>query len=517
MRDVREVGYAADVGAADVGAADVGAADLRRLALAVVQPGFTGLTAPAWLLERLAEGLGGVALFARNIQSPAQVAALTAAIHTANPAALVAIDEEGGDVTRLEHSTGSSWPGNLALGAVDDTELTQDVAAEIGAALAELGIDLDYAPDADVNVEAANPVIGVRSFGTDPELVARHTAAWVTGLQSAGVLACAKHFPGHGDTGVDSHHDLPEVVLGDPATSPWLVPFRAAVAAGAASVMSAHVRVPEIDARPATLVPAIMTDLLRRDLGFTGLTLSDGLEMGAVAGPLGVAEGAVQAVLAGVDALCIGGGLADADTVDTVVEALVEAVESGRLPLPRLVEAAGRVVAAARLRDQLRTTAVATRAGRAVPGASPAGRVAAARALRVRGSIPLLLGADVGPCVLELVGPSNIAVGDDTPSGITTAVARRWPGTEPLRITDAAGVRAGLAGAAERAVWVVVRDPHRHQWMDALVEEIVRERADSVVIDTGWPGWSPPPRATHLVTYGASWASGEAVVDLLAP
>ena len=507
MSDVKEIGYAADAGSAD----------LRRLALAVIQPGFTGLTAPPWLLDRLAEGLGGVALFARNIQSPAQVSALTAAIHRANPAALVAIDEEGGDVTRLEHSTGSSWPGNLALGAVDDIALTEAVAAEIGAALAALGIDLDYAPDADVNVEAANPVIGVRSFGADPDLVARHTAAWVRGLQSAGVLACAKHFPGHGDTGIDSHHDLPEVDLGDPATSPWLVPFRAAVAAGAASVMSAHVRVPDIDPRPATLVPAIMTGLLRDTLGFTGLALSDGLEMGAVAGPLGVAEGAVQAVLAGVDALCIGGGLADADTVDTVAAALVDAVESGRLPQGRLAQAADRVATAARLRDELRAGAAGARAGRPVPGAAPAGRTAAARALRVRGTIPRFDGADGAPCVLELVAPSNIAVGDDTPSGITTAVARRWPGDAPLRVTRARGLREGLAAGAGRPVWVVVRDPHRHQWMDSLVAQIVRARPDAVVLDTGWPGWSPPARATHVVTYGASWASGEAVVDLLAP
>jgi beta-N-acetylhexosaminidase len=510
MSDVRELGYAADAGSAD----------LRRLALAVIQPGFTGLTAPQWLLDRLADGLGGVALFARNIESPAQVAALTSAIHTANPSALVAIDEEGGDVTRLEHSTGSSWPGNLALGAVDDVDLTRAVAAEIGAALAELGIDLDYAPDADVNVEAANPVIGVRSFGADPDLVARHTAAWVAGLQSAGVLACAKHFPGHGDTGVDSHHELPDVDLGDPATSPWLVPFRAAVAAGAASVMSAHVRVPGIDPRPATLVPAIMTGLLRDQLGFAGLALSDGLEMGAVAGPLGVAEGAVQAVIAGVDALCIGGGLADADTVDTVAGALVTAVETGRLPLSRLAEAADRVAAAAQLRDELRRSATARRVGKPVPGAAPAGRTAAARALRVRGHL-LRVGSPDGarsaPRVLELVAPSNIAVGDDTPSGITTAVGRRWPGVAPRRVTDAAGVRDGLAGAEDRPVWVVVRDPHRHQWMDALVGEIVRRRPDAVVVDTGWPGWAPPPRVTHLVTYGASWASGEAVVELLAP
>jgi beta-N-acetylhexosaminidase len=176
-------------------AARVGSTDLLRLALAVVQPGFVGRTAPDWLLHRLDAGLGGVALFARNIDTPEQVAALTAGIHRASPAAIIAVDEEGGDVTRIQHATGSSWPGNLALGVVDDVDLTRRVAAEIGAALDELGIDLDYAPDADVNVEAHNPVIGVRSFGADARLVARHTAAWVTGLQSAGILACAKHFP----------------------------------------------------------------------------------------------------------------------------------------------------------------------------------------------------------------------------------------------------------------------------------------------------------------------------------
>jgi beta-N-acetylhexosaminidase len=508
MSDFQEIGYAAGQGSAD----------LRRLALTVVQPGFTGLTAPDWLLQRLADGLGGVALFARNISTPDQVAELTAAIHAEHPGALVAIDEEGGDVTRLEHATGSSWPGNLALGAVDDVRLTQEVAVEIGAALAELGVDLDYAPDADVNVDAANPVIGVRSFGSDPSLVARHTAAWVRGLQSSGVLACAKHFPGHGDTGIDSHLAIPEIDLGDPATSPWLEPFRAAVAAGTASIMSAHVRVPSLDGRPATLAPAIMTGLLRDGLGFTGLALSDGIEMGAVAGPLGVAEGSVQAVIAGVDALCIGGGLADAETVDTVAAALVAAVQSGRLPHERLAQAAARVATASALRDQLRSASVAGGPRRLVSRPAPAGREAAARAVRITGTLPQLsAGPGIPPRVLELVAPSNIAVGDDTPSGITTALARRWPGTVPRRLTDAASLDHELAGAVDGPLWVVVRDPHRHHWMGELVAAIVTRRPDAVVIDTGWPDWSPAAPTVHVLTHGASWASGEAVVRALAP
>src|SRR6266536_1808351 len=172
-------------------------------------PGFAGTRAPDWILRRLDGGLGGAVLFSRNVADPAQVAALTAELHAARPDGLVAIDEEGGDVTRLESATGSSYPGNLALGAAGDPELTRAVAASLGAELAAAGIDLDLAPVADVNSNPDNPVFGVRSFGADPDLVGAHTAAFVAGLQSAGVAACVKHFPGHGDTSVDSHLDLP--------------------------------------------------------------------------------------------------------------------------------------------------------------------------------------------------------------------------------------------------------------------------------------------------------------------
>jgi beta-N-acetylhexosaminidase len=488
--------------------------DLVRLALAVVQPGFEGTVAPPWLLHRLEEGLGGVALFGRNVVDVEQLAALTAQVHEANPQALVAVDEEGGDVTRLEHATGSSWPGNLALGTVDDVGLTERAGREIGRLLAAAGVDLDYAPDADVNVEAANPVIGVRSFGSDAELVARHTAAWVTGLQAAGVLACAKHFPGHGGTRVDSHLDVPEADLGDPASAPALVPFRAAVDAGVAAVMSAHIRVPTIDPRPATLVPAVMTGLLRDHLGFDGLAVSDGLEMGAVARTAGLAEGAVLALAAGVDALCIGGDHAGPQTLDLVVDAIVRAVEDGRLSEERLAGAARRVAQAATLRHTLRDNASRPEAaadGNAGDGKA-AGVEAATRALAVHGEVRQDAQA---PLIVVLSAGTNIAVGEETPLGVVTATLHRWPAAQVVRASTPQEAKTAATRAAGRPLWLVVRDPHRHEWMDPAARAVAQVRPDAVVVDIGWPGWSPGSGLTHVVTHGASRASGEAVVRLL--
>src|SRR5216683_6284651 len=176
---------------------------IERLADRCLLPGFTGTEAPDWVLRRTAAGLGGVCLYARNVESPEQLAALTASLHGERAQLIIAVDEEGGDVTRLEAKTGSSYPGNLALGAAGDPRLTRDVAASMGAELSAAGVDLDLAPDADVNSNPSNPVIGTRAFGPEASLVARHTSAWVEGLQGVGVAACAKHFPGHGDTSVD--------------------------------------------------------------------------------------------------------------------------------------------------------------------------------------------------------------------------------------------------------------------------------------------------------------------------
>lgn len=409
---------------------------LTRDALTILQPGFTGTTAPDWVLRRLGEGLASVGLFGRNIASPEQLAALTAQLRAERDDVLVAIDEEGGDVTRLEVRTGSSFPGNYALGTVDDVSLTEEVAAELGRRLAACGVNLNWAPSADVNSNPSNPVIGVRSFGADTDLVARHTAAYVTGLQSAGVAACTKHFPGHGDTAVDSHHALPRIdVDASVLQARELAPFRAAIAAGTRAIMTAHILVPALDPdRPATLARTILTDLLRGELGYDGLIVTDGMEMQAIAATYGIERGSVLAVAAGADAICVGGGLADDETVRRLRDALVSAVRTGELPEERLADAAERVRALARW------TAAAAGPADAEHTADPqVGLRAARRALKVTAAehfTPLT----EPPYVAALTPVANFAVGDETPgasrrNSSASSPARR-PAASPARRRD---------------------------------------------------------------------------------
>ena len=485
---------------------------LTRDALAVLQPGFTGTSAPDWLLRRLGEGLASVGLFGRNIASPEQLAALTAQLRAERDDVLVAIDEEGGDVTRLEVRTGSSFPGNHALGAVDDVELTREVAAELGRRLAACGVNLNWAPSADVNSNPGNPVIGVRSFGADTALVARHTAAYVTGLQSAGVAACTKHFPGHGDTAVDSHHALPRIDAGLPVLQEReLAPFRAAIAAGTRAVMSAHILVPALDPdRPATLSPRILTGLLREELGYDGLIVTDGMEMQAIAATYGIERGSVLAIAAGADAICVGGGLADDETVRRLRDALVAAVRAGELPEERLADAAARVRALARW------TAGASGDGSPDGHAarSDIGLVAARRALTVTPS-EAYAAVTEPPYVAALTPVANIAVGDETPWGVAAELARLLPGTETGSFAgDGAGAEA-LGAAGSRRIVAVVRDEHRHPWMTAALDTLLAARPDTLVVEMGVPE-APPRGSLHIATHGAARVCGRAAAEVIA-
>ncbi|MHC5904724.1 glycoside hydrolase family 3 protein [Streptomyces sp. S6] len=479
---------------------------VARDALAVLQPGFTGTTAPEWLLRRLDEGLASVALFARNITDPEQLSGLTARLREARPDVLVAIDEEGGDVTRLEAGRGSSFPGNLALGVVDDTDLTRSVAAELGRRLAACGVTLDWAPSADVNTDPDNPVIGVRSFGADPALVARHTAAYVTGLQSAGVAACAKHFPGHGDTSVDSHESLPRIdVPYDTLAARDLPPFRAAVAAGTRAIMTAHILAPALDpARPATLSRPVLTSLLRGDLGYDGLIVTDGMEMRAVADTYGIERGTVLAIASGADAICVGGGLSDDGTVRRLRDALTGAVHAGELPEERLAEAA----------DRVRTLARWTTKGAGRLAENPGvGLAAARRALRVRGAEHLPLTAP--PYVAAFTPVANVAVGDETPWGLAPALTRFLPGTCTGTFTGPDAGHDALASAGRRRIVAVVRDEHRHPWMSAAVSRLLDARPDTVVVEMGVPH-AAPRGAVHIATHGAARVCGRAAAEVLA-
>ncbi|MGV9990723.1 glycoside hydrolase family 3 protein [Streptomyces sp. NPDC003374] len=482
---------------------------LTRDALTVLQPGFTGTEAPDWLLRRLGEGLASVGLFGRNIASPEQLAALTAQLRAEREDVLVAIDEEGGDVTRLEVRTGSSFPGNHALGAVDDADLTRAVARELGRRLAECGVNLNWAPSADVNSNPGNPVIGVRSFGADTALVARHTAAYVTGLQSAGVAACTKHFPGHGDTAVDSHHALPRIDVDAPVLQEReLAPFRAAIEAGTKAVMSAHILVPALDPdRPATLSRRVLTELLRGELGYDGLIVTDGMEMRAIAGTYGIERGSVLAVAAGADAICVGGGLADDETVRRLRDALVTAVRAGELPEERLADAAARVRALARWTQRAAPAARAA-ADEAV------GLRAARRALRITGGegfAPLT----EPPYVAALTPVANIAVGDETPWGVAAELTRLLPGTRTGSFAGEDAGRAALEAAGDRRVVAVVRDEHRHPWMASALGALLAARPDTVVVEMGVPQ-APARGALHIATHGAARVCGRAAAEVIA-
>ncbi|MFE2067089.1 glycoside hydrolase family 3 protein [Streptomyces sp. NPDC059467] len=483
---------------------------LTRDALTVLQPGFTGTTAPDWLLRRLGEGLASVGLFGRNIASPEQLAALTAQLRAERDDVLVAIDEEGGDVTRLEVHTGSSFPGNHALGAVDDVELTREVALELGRRLAACGVNFNWAPSADVNSNAANPVIGVRSFGADQDLVARHTAAYVTGLQTAGVAACTKHFPGHGDTAVDSHLDLPRIdATAEVLHSRELAPFRAAIAVGTRAVMSAHILVPALDpARPATLSHRVLTELLRGELGYDGLIVTDGMEMQAISATYGIEHGSVLALAAGADAICVGGGLSDDETVRRLRDALVAAVRSGELPEERLAEAAERVRVLARW---TRT------AEPAHPDLAPTdiGLVAARRALRVT-RVDSFTALVTAPFVASLTPVANIAVGDETPWGVAAELTRLLPGTETGGFAGEDAGHAAIVAAGDRRIVAVVRDEHRHPWMGRALDVLLKARPDTIVVEMGVPQ-APPRGALHIATHGAARVCGVAAAEVIAP
>ncbi len=252
--------------------------------------------------------VGGVILFSRNIESPTQVRTLVEGLHAAAPPeapTVVAIDQEGGRVQRLRDPW-THWPPMRTLGDRDDLPTTRTFATALARELADLGIHMDFAPVVDVDTNPDNPVIGDRSFGRDAARVARHAAQVVEGLQEQRVAACAKHFPGHGDTDLDSHLQLPTLAH-DLARlrEVELPPFAAAIEAGVASIMTAHVVFEAIDAkRPATLSPDVMA-LLREELGYDGVVFSDDLEMKAVADhyqPRDMVDGALEA---GVDALLV--------------------------------------------------------------------------------------------------------------------------------------------------------------------------------------------------------------------
>src|SRR6185295_18311959 len=274
---------------------------LARLAGQLLSVGFEGTTADDELRARIAASeIGGVMVFRPNIATPGQLAAVVAEIRGVAPndlPLLVSIDQEGGVVQRLR-APATEWPAMLSVGAAGDAARTTAVGRAVGEELAAVGVNWDFAPVLDVHTNPDNPVIGNRAFGTSPDAVARQALAFWRGLRGAGLVGCGKHYPGHGDTRTDSHHELPVVAHDlERLRAVELAPFAAAAAAGVEAFMTAHVLYPALDPdRPATLSRRIATDLLRGEVGFRGVLVSDDLGMKAVADKYSIEELAVGAI-----------------------------------------------------------------------------------------------------------------------------------------------------------------------------------------------------------------------------
>ncbi len=490
--------------------ADVGSPQQNLLA------GFQGTELPAWLERRLVSGLAGVCLFASNVDSPAQLRRLTSSIRCANDSAVIAIDEEGGDVTRLYADSGSPYPGNAVLGRLDDLEETERHGRLIAEQLVALGCNLNFAPCIDVNSNPMNPIIGVRSFGADAALVARHGASWLGGHQGAGVAACAKHFPGHGDTTLDSHLELPTVDRSlDQLVERELLPFQTAVDAGVWAVMTSHILLPQLDAcRPATFSPAILQTMLRDRLGFDGVIVSDALDMAGASASTGIPEAAVRALEGGCDLLCIGADTSDAELAE-IETAISVAVEQERLAVARIHEAVDRVqVLGTRL-----ATAARPEHSRSAPshfgdplGFEP-GAVAAQFELTGHATAVLArLPAESGVTLVRMNTTADIASGP-TPWGPFAAMPSQgsmghrftvidaWPGTPPPNFR-----RRG-------ATVLIGRNNHRHAWVRDLISRCRRHDPGILVVEMGWP--DEGHAYADIATFGSSRSVGHALLGML--
>ncbi|MFF3330883.1 glycoside hydrolase family 3 N-terminal domain-containing protein [Streptomyces sp. NPDC002888] len=495
--------------------------------------GFEGTTTVPDTLKRLIDrGLGGVILFTRNVRDAQQVRQLTDTLRALRPDLLVAIDNEGGGIGHLVGASAPDVPGSWALGVVDDPALTARCADALAGHLASLGITASYAPVADVQHRPENPIVRTRSFGADPGLVSRHLRAWIAATEARGVASCAKHFPGHGGTVTDSHHET--AVDPRPYDELDLAPFRAAIDAGVPMLMSAHVVFPALDPdRPATLSPGVLGGLLRDELGFDGVLVSDALEMKAIADRYGEAAGARLALGAGADQVIV--AVPDLATTLACRDALLDALCAGELAAERVEEAAGRVrrlaeryavragagvvecgpVGAGAGAGVLGVGAVGGGPGAAVSWDVTAGLTAARRAVRSREPLPAPVpGAHVVD-LFPLPHPALNWGGEDLltelraldPAATGTAVAGEPENAESV-------LAAALRAAEGRPLVVAVCDAELHPWQAGLRDALLAARPDAVRVSTGLP--EAADGAGVVCSYGRGRVNLRAAAEVLA-
>ncbi|MFJ9517215.1 glycoside hydrolase family 3 N-terminal domain-containing protein [Kitasatospora sp. NPDC101801] len=475
---------------------------LSTLVNSCLLPAYGGATPADWLKREIDDGLAGIVLYGANLGllDGRLRELVTGPLRAHRSDLVIALDEEGGDITRAEYHRGSNYPGALALGVVDDVELTGRVGAAVAADLIEAGISVNLAPCLEICPGTDLPVFGTRSFGADPARVAAHARAFVEGVQRHGVAATAKHFPGLGSTRVDSHFELPVVPTPeDRFRARDLVPFAAAVAAGVQAVMTGHVAVPAIDEAPATFSRRFVTDILRGELAFDGVVISDSLDMRSARGTLGFGGAAVRAWAAGVDLMII--GPQDGEQICAEIrESARRAVADGVLSLARLEEAADRV---ARLRELT---------GSPVPpddDLAEVGLTAARRALAVRGAAP----RPGERFVVELRPEPGISCGT-VPWGLVDALERL--GAPAGSVLVEPGTAAGSLAVPDGVpLAVVARTEYADPWQEAVVAALLADRPDAVLVDMGYRDLPVPAGTTVLKTYGAGLVNAVAAAELL--
>ncbi|MFC9694962.1 glycoside hydrolase family 3 N-terminal domain-containing protein [Kribbella sp. NPDC056951] len=468
--------------------------DLERDAAGALIVGFAGTTAPDHLRRAVADGLGAVILFTRNVTGPEQVLALTQSLRAERPDVIIGIDHEGGEFSHLGPANPFPLASPRTLGDLDDVDLTRASARDAAATLASLEIDLMLAPSIDVNSNPANPIISTRAFGTTAELVARHGVAFIEGVREAGVTSCLKHFPGHGDVAVDSHLDLPRVDRSIEAVhAVELLPFKAAIAAGAEVIMSAHIVFSAYDDQPATLSHRILTGLLREELGFEGVITTDALEMGAITKNQSIEDATVASIRAGADLAMIAIGAADPQGL---TKHIVDAVGNGSLPGERVADAARRVRAlAASLGERKRQTAFDGAAVREVGE-----RVVAGQTFPALGATPYVIDLTQGlhpawhpyfsglPEIFARIAPGSdgVVLRDQHRLSEKEAALFEDHQSEDEQSEDA--LARAAAAAKGRPLVIAVQDAGRTPWIREALEFLLRDRRDDVfVLCTGIP------------------------------
>ncbi len=483
-----------------------------------------GLTLDTATERFLAENhIGNIVHFGNNARDPEQTLALNNALQDSIRArsgipAMIGIDHEGGRVMRFRD--GATWfPSAMAIGATNDEKLAEDVGRAMGEELRAMGFHINFAPGLDVNTNPANPVIGVRSFGDDPKAVARLGSAMVRGMRVAGLIAGGKHFPGHGDTAVDSHFGLPTVNRPlESLLEVELFPFAEAIRQGMDAVMTSHILYPAIEPEnlPATMSRRILDDLLRGRMGFHGLVVSDAMHMRAIQDQFGLEHGCVVAVNAGVDVLCIGtGGAGYYDSQACCYRALMEAATSGALPMARIDEAVRRVLAAKAWALNFNGAPALTldsvdwaahdALGRRGAEASVT-RVHGGKGSPVKGSVL---------CVSEQITELRFGVGEGDWRTLTFAeMAKETLGNDVLLLTEGADVSViDDYDAVIVSMSRVDPDGLPIRWLSEAMRR--GKRVAAVLTGLPYTASSLPPGCEALCLYGLTWHSARAVCRIL--